>query len=108
MHWAHVLPASSFYEVNYEELVTTPGPLVKDLCEFAGVTFTERCLEFYKNGKTVRTASRWQVRQPIYQSSVNRSAAFREFLGPIVSLEAPSVKSVLRTVGKSIASQTIA
>jgi hypothetical protein len=96
-HWGDVLPASSLYEVNYEELVNTPEQLVRELCRFAGVTFTERCLEFHKHGKLMPTASRWQVRQPIYKTSVNRSSHYQEFLGPIVGLEAPSIKRPLRS-----------
>jgi len=91
-HWSQVLPASSLHEINYEELVDNPEQMVRQLCEFAGLTFTERCLEFHKFGKSVRTVSRWQVRQPIYTTSVNRSSPYHEFLGPILGLQSPSIK----------------
>jgi hypothetical protein len=32
----------------------------------------------------VRTLSRWQVRQPIYSSSVKRWKKYEEFLGPLL------------------------
>jgi len=47
----------------------------------------EKCFRFYENRKRVDTISRWQVRRPLYQTSLKRWHAYREFLGPLLALE---------------------
>jgi hypothetical protein len=42
-----------------------------------GEPWNERCLAFHDLRNTVRTASVWQVRQPIYSSSLGRWQRFR-------------------------------
>ena len=41
------------------------------------------CLEFYKTERAVRTASTWQVRQPLYDSSVGRWKIYYKHLAPL-------------------------
>jgi tetratricopeptide (TPR) repeat protein len=86
-HWRAVLPASSLFEIEYEELVKRPDELIPQLCEFCGLTVEEKCFRFYENRKRVDTISRWQVRRPLYQTSLKRWHAYREFLGPLLALE---------------------
>jgi tetratricopeptide (TPR) repeat protein len=85
-HWRAVLP-SSMFEVKYEELVTRPSELIPDLCRFCGLEYEERCAQFHENRKHVDTASRWQVREPLYSTSVRRWERYRPFLGPLLALQ---------------------
>lgn len=90
-HWNTVLPPSSIYNISYECLVSDPENVVRGMCGFIGLTFEEASLRFYDTSRSVKTCSRWQVRRPIYRSSLRRSDAYREFLGPLVELESTSV-----------------
>lgn len=83
-HWRSVLSPSSIYDVTYEHLVADPERIVRELCKFLDLPFETSCLEFHSRNQPIKTCSRWQVRQPIYQTSVNRSDAYREFLGPLL------------------------
>jgi hypothetical protein len=45
-----------------------------------------RCLEFRESGRSVMTASKWQVRQKISRTAVARWRNYEEFLGPLQAL----------------------
>jgi hypothetical protein len=47
-----------------------------NLLNFLGEPWEEGCLMFNTLKNTVKTESVWQVRQPLYTSSVGRSAPF--------------------------------
>jgi tetratricopeptide (TPR) repeat protein len=86
-HWRLVLPTSSLIDVSYETLLDCPDQVVRDLCKFCDLEFEEGCLEFYRNPRRVQTASVWQVRMPLYKTSVRRWERYREFLGPLLALQ---------------------
>ena len=74
-HWQSLFGAD-MHLVDYEELVTFPQPVISSLLDFLGEPWEEQCLRFDKLKNAVRTESVWQVRQPLYTSSVGRSAPF--------------------------------
>ncbi len=41
------------------------------------------CLTFHETKRSVRTLSRWQVRQPIYTTSVKRWTRYDAHLAPL-------------------------
>ncbi len=81
-HWREVLPLD-MCEVQYEELVTNLGSVSRRLIDYCGLPWDDRCLEYYKNDRAVRSMSHWQVRQPIYTRSVNRWRNYEKYLGPL-------------------------
>jgi len=81
-HWREALP-NPFLEVSYERLVADFEGESRRLIEFLRLDWDERCLEFFHNRNTVGTASVWQVRQPVYSSSVGRYKAYEPWLGPL-------------------------
>jgi tetratricopeptide (TPR) repeat protein len=81
-HWRRVLPLS-ILEIDYETLVADQESKSREIIAFCGLEWDERCLDFHQTGRAVRTASSWQVRQPIYSSSIGRWKRYREFLGPL-------------------------
>jgi len=83
-HWRRMLPADIFMEVDYETLVSQPDETTRRLVEFLGLPWHEACGRFFETPRTVKTASFVQVRQPIYRSSVGRSAVLRDHLRPLV------------------------
>ncbi|HVH84742.1 MAG TPA: sulfotransferase, partial [Steroidobacteraceae bacterium] len=81
-HWRAVLPAPML-EVPYEALVADPEPWCRRMLEFCGLPWDERVLRFFATERAVQTASFWQVRQPIYLSSVGRWRHYRAHLGSL-------------------------
>jgi tetratricopeptide (TPR) repeat protein len=84
-HWRTVLPAGSFYDLNYERLVDDTENESRKLIEYCGLEWDDSCLEFYKNTRNIRTASVTQVRQPIYKTSKARWKNYEKFIGPLVA-----------------------
>jgi len=70
-HWAGIMP-DNLYSLNYEALVADPETVVRGLLEFLGVDWSDRCLDFHRAGNQVRTASIWQVREPLHGRSSGR------------------------------------
>lgn len=81
-HWRETIP-NPFIEVVYEDLIADFANQSRRLVEFAGLEWNDRCLAFYDNRNTVGTASVWQVRQPVYTSSVARWKQYEKHLGPL-------------------------
>ena len=71
-HSRTVLPPSSLFDADYEDLICRPHDVMPRLLAFCGLAFEPGCLHFYENSGRVDTASRWQVRRPLYATSLNR------------------------------------
>jgi tetratricopeptide (TPR) repeat protein len=70
-HWG-ALHQDAIHDVFYDELVRDPRPVVGRLLEHCGLAWDASCLRFHRNTATVKTASVWQVRQPLYTRSSGR------------------------------------
>lgn len=81
-HWRKVLPIPML-ELQYEDLVSDPEPQTRRLIEFLGLEWNDLCLDHTANPRTVVTASSWQVRQPLYTSSVGRWRRYGEGFEPL-------------------------
>jgi tetratricopeptide (TPR) repeat protein len=81
-HWHQVLPQKIF-DVRYEDMVADHEGMSRKLIDFIGLEWDEACLNFYKTERTVKTASNWQVRQPVYTSSMARWKHYEKFIGPL-------------------------
>lgn len=79
-HWVEVMPPSSIHHVEYQELVADQEHITRQMLEFCGLSWDERCIRFNENSRAVHTASRRAVRQPIYRTSVGRSRRFGHHL----------------------------
>jgi tetratricopeptide (TPR) repeat protein len=87
-HWRETLP-DGMLEVRYEELVTDLEAQVRRLLDHLGLSWDPRCLDFHRNARVVATASRAQVRRPVYRSSIGRWKHFDAHLGPLRELVEP-------------------
>lgn len=81
-HWKHYLTIPVL-EVQYEELVRDPEPVVRRMLEHCELEWHEGCLEFHKSKRLVNTASYDQVRQPLYSRSVERWRHYERYLGDL-------------------------
>jgi len=78
-HWQSLF-GEDIVTVRYEDLVADPRAQIGRLLAALGEVWDERCLAFHELENTVRTASVWQVRQPLYASSVGRWRRYRDQL----------------------------
>ena len=71
--------------VRYEDLIGDLEAGSRKMIDFLGLEWDDACLNFHETERTVRTLSRWQVRQPVYTSSVGRWKRYESRLGPLVA-----------------------
>lgn len=81
-HFESVLPIK-IHSVDYESMVADPESNTRALIEHCGLDWNDRCLSHQSNGRAVHTPSKWQVRQPMYRSSVEKWRRFEEQFAPI-------------------------
>jgi len=84
-HWRNVLPIAPI-EVSYEDMVMKTEQVARETLHALGLEWDERCLAPHTNRNAVDTASKWQVRQPIYQESVDRWRHYEKHLAPLKDL----------------------
>ena len=82
-HWHDVLPISIF-DIQYEELLSDQERISRELIAHVGLEWDDRCLAFHETRRSVKTASLWQVRQPIYTSSRQRWKAYEPHLKSLI------------------------
>ena len=78
-----VLP-NTIYDISYESLTQNPEPEIRKLLSACDLEWQEACLNFEKNTGIVKTASAYQVRQPIYTSSVSLWEHYEAYLKPLL------------------------
>ncbi len=69
--------------VRYEDLVADQERVSRQIIDFCGLPWDDRCLRYYESGRAAHTLSYDQVRRPIYGSSVGRARHFEKHLGPL-------------------------
>lgn len=82
-HWHEVLPGR-IMDIQYEDTISDPEYWSRKLIAHIGLEWDDACLAPHKLERTVKTASHWQVRQPIYKTSVERWRNYEQFLGPLI------------------------
>jgi tetratricopeptide (TPR) repeat protein len=85
-HWRSALPPGTLLDVPYEELIADQEGWTRRILEFLGLPWDERSLDFHNTERSVLTASYWQVRQKVYNSSIGRWRNYRKFIGPLLEL----------------------
>ncbi|UDL92756.1 sulfotransferase [Mesorhizobium sp. PAMC28654] len=82
-HWHKVFPGRIF-ESRYETLVADQEGQSRRLIDHLGLPWDDACLRFFDRDGSVNTPSRWQVRQPIYASSVKRWKNYESSIQPLI------------------------
>lgn len=83
-HWKEVLPLS-ILDVRYEQLLEDQEGESRRLLEYCDLSWEDACLEFHTSRRPVRTASSWQVRQPLYKGAKARWRNFDAHLDGLKS-----------------------
>jgi tetratricopeptide (TPR) repeat protein len=81
-HWHRVLP-NRILDVAYEDVVTAQEPTTRRLLAYLDLPFEQACLDFHRNPSSTATASAVQVRQPLYDSSLQQWRHYADELAPL-------------------------
>ncbi len=88
-HWQTLFPGEIF-TVQYEDLVTDQEAVSKQLVDYIGLDWDEKCLDFHNNERAVLTASNIQVRKPMYRDAINRWKRYEKHIQPLIDMLAPA------------------
>jgi tetratricopeptide (TPR) repeat protein len=80
-HWSGRFGAD-IHDVDYDRLVADPRAELEPLLAFLDLEWDEACLQ-HQPAEVVRTASNWQVRQPLHGRSTGRWRNYAQALEPI-------------------------
>lgn len=81
-HW-HALYGEDILDFDYDTFVREPRSAVQRLLTFCGLPWEENCMSFPHVRNAVKTASVWQVREPLYQRSSGRWKNYARHLQPL-------------------------
>ena len=70
-HWKRLYP-NDILDVDYDALVRSPRPVIERLLAFLCLEWEEPVLDFHRRAGAVKTASVWQVREPLHARSSGR------------------------------------
>ena len=84
-HWKKVLKLP-ILDVRYEDLIADQAGQTRRMLEFLNLPWDEKCLAYHQNKRYIATASRDQVRRPIYSSSVGRWKHYEKYIPELMAL----------------------
>ena len=99
--WHHAqamrdLPGVNFLRIRYEDLVSEPEPILKQVLYFLDLDWEPECLAFHQSQRVARTASYAQVNRPLYQTSKKR---YRHYLEHFDASTLEMLAPILRQTG---------
>jgi len=87
--WANTL-SERVYQLDYEQLTVNQESETRQLVDYLGLDWDEKCLSPQNNMRTVGTASNLQVRKKVYCGSSEQWKRYRPFLkGALDGLPSP-------------------
>ena len=81
-HWRNLLP-KPIHNVRYEDLVADPETHIRRIVDAIGLEWDDRCLDFHRTDRSVQTTSLWQVRRPMFSSSIGKWKRFEPHIAPL-------------------------
>lgn len=72
-------------EINYEEVVANTEGMARKMLDYIGVEWQPQVLAFNELDRPVKTASVWQVRQPIYHTSTEKWRRYQNHLAALIT-----------------------
>jgi tetratricopeptide (TPR) repeat protein len=83
-HWNQLFPGE-ILEVQYEDVVEDTEGMARKMLDYIGVSWEPQVLNFATLDRPVKTASVWQVRQPIYKTSKAKWRRYQQHLAPLLA-----------------------
>ena len=80
-HWKALYP--DILDLDYDALVVEPRPAIEGLLAYLGLDWEEGVLDFHRADTGVRTASVWQVREPLYRRASGRWRHYERHLAGV-------------------------
>lgn len=84
-HWKRTLTLP-IQDVRYEDVIADQEGQTRRMLAFLGLPWNARCMEQHQNKRHVSTASRDQVRRPIYSTSVGRWKRYEKHIPQLLEL----------------------
>lgn len=81
-HWHLVFPGQ-IMEVDYDALVENVEEWARRIVAYLELPWEEEVLTFHRLDRPVKTASAWQVRQPVYNTSKAKWKRYEQYLAPL-------------------------
>lgn len=81
-HW-ETLYGADIFAVDYDELVANPNDVVRGLFDFCGLDPDAPFDHFHQRSGAVKTASVWQVREPLHTRSSGRWRNYQRHLAQL-------------------------
>ena len=82
-HWHKSFP-DSIYDIEYEVLIKNPETEIKKLVKACDLDWEDSCLDFHRTEAVIKTASAYQVRQPIYDTSVGLWQKYQVYISELL------------------------
>lgn len=82
-HWRQCYPGD-IYDFSYDAFVRDPGPQLAAVLRFLQLPDHPPCLAFNERSTSVKTASVWQVRRPLYAEASGRWQRYQAHLQPLI------------------------
>ncbi len=79
-HWQ---AGTDIFNLDYDAFVREPRPILEKLLAFCGLDWDENCLAFHRSQASVKTASVWQVREPLHTRSSGRWRNYERHIGAL-------------------------
>lgn len=83
-HWNQLFPGQ-ILEVQYEAVLADPEREARRMLDYVGVAWEPQVLNFNELERPVKTASVWQVRQPLYKTSMAKWMRYQAHLDPLIA-----------------------
>lgn len=84
-HWKGLFP-DRILTVRYEDLIEAQRENTAKMLTFCGLSWQEQCMEFHRVERLARTASDFQIKQPLYRSGMNRWHPYARHLGEVADI----------------------
>lgn len=81
-HWIRLFP-HRILPVRYEDVVAGPESITRRILERLALPWHDGCRNYLDQFRSIRTPSTWQVRQPLYRTSVGRWRSYDRHLAPV-------------------------
>ncbi|MFP4518931.1 MAG: tetratricopeptide repeat-containing sulfotransferase family protein [Oceanicaulis sp.] len=81
-HWKSRFPGA-VHDFDYDAFVREPEPELAKLLAFLGLDWEPECLDFHTRRATVKTASYWQIREPLHARASGRWRNYERHLEPL-------------------------
>ena len=78
-YWANLLP-DFIYDIKYENLISNTKIEIQNLLSNCNLKWSDDCLNFHNNKRSVKSASDAQVRSKIYNTSIDSWKNYEKYL----------------------------